>query len=184
MTAIDSTSTDASDAAIAAQHKASGLSNVLAIAGVGSIGAGIIHAAAIGSHSDNQQVVLTFSLLAAAQLVWGVVAMVVQRVRPSFLAIGAAINGAAVVGWILAKTSGIAAISGLAEPESIQLADATAAALAVVSGSLSQDNYLLAGNILLGANGPVGSIGSGVPRRCVDSRVDDLGRVSFSRRWP
>ncbi|MCB1030959.1 MAG: hypothetical protein KDA95_06435 [Acidimicrobiales bacterium] len=98
MTAIDSTSTDASDDANAAQHKESGLSNVLAIAGVGSIGAGIIHAAAIGSHSDNQQVVLTFSLLAAAQLAWGVAAMVVQRVRPSFLAIGAAINGAAVVG--------------------------------------------------------------------------------------
>ncbi|MBJ7453913.1 MAG: hypothetical protein JHC71_17790, partial [Blastococcus sp.] len=46
------------------------------LAALTSLGAGAIHAAAIGVHSEHQPAVLAFSFLAAAQLAWGVLALV------------------------------------------------------------------------------------------------------------
>jgi hypothetical protein len=104
---------------------------LLAVAGAASIGAGAIHAAAIGAHAEHRQAVLTFALLGAFQVVWGTVAFW----RPGRLvaAIGVVGGLAAVVGWVLAKTSGIGFVAGLDEVEPVQLADAAAAALAAVA---------------------------------------------------
>ena len=103
----------------------------LALAGFASIGAGAIHAAAIGVHNEHLGVVRTFAVLAALQVGWGALAVVGQR--RSLAVAGAVISGAAMGGWIMAKTSGISFITGLDQAEAIGWADAAAAALATVA---------------------------------------------------
>lgn len=115
----------------------------VAVAGVASLGAGAIHAAAIGAHNEHQAVVVTFALLAAFQLAWGAVALAVRPSRRAVVAVGATGNGAAVIGWVLAKTSGLAFIPGLAQAEPVQLADGAAAALALVAALLAATDLLL-----------------------------------------
>jgi hypothetical protein len=102
----------------------------VAVAAISSIGAGLIHAAAIGVHSEHRQLVITFTILAILQLGWGVFAL--QRCGRVMALTGAAINLAAVVGWILAKTSGISFIDGLEQSERAQFADTTAMVLAAI----------------------------------------------------
>src|SRR3954453_18086443 len=48
---------------------------LLAGAGVGSMGAGAIHAAAIGGHAEFKAAVLTFTVLGVFQLAWGALAV-------------------------------------------------------------------------------------------------------------
>ena len=110
----------------------------VATAAITSIGAGAIHAAAIGVHSEHRQAVITFTILAIAQLGWGVLAL--QRFGRVIAGVGIAINGAAVVGWIMAKTDGIKFIDGLDVSEGAQFADTTAmvfAATAVIAAVLA-----------------------------------------------
>ena len=101
----------------------------LAVPGLASLGAGAIHAAAIGVHSEHRQAVLAFTILAAFQVGWGAWALV----RPHALVAlaGVAGNLVAIGGWVLAKTSGISFVDGLDVAEGVQFADATAAALAL-----------------------------------------------------
>ena len=104
---------------------------VLAAAGMASLAAGAIHAAAAGAHGEARQSAIAFSVLAAAQLAWGGIALV--RSHRLIPLAGIAINLAAVIGWVLAKTSGISFIEGLEESEGAQFADTVAAGLAAVA---------------------------------------------------
>jgi hypothetical protein len=107
------------------------VSPALAVGAVASIGAGAIHAAAIGVHSEHRQAVITFTIVAAVQLVWGVLALLYAN---RWLALaGAAANTTAFVGWVMAKNSGIGFIDGLDVGESVQFADFTAAMFAAVA---------------------------------------------------
>src|ERR1700741_180908 len=103
----------------------------VAIAAFASIGAGAIHAAAIGVHSEHRSPGVAFTLLAVLQIGFGVLA-IVEPPRVALFS-GAAINLAAMTGWVLAKTSGIAFVDGLDVAEDPQWADSIAFALAVVS---------------------------------------------------
>lgn len=102
-----------------------------AVAAGASLGAGAIHAAAIGVHSEHRQAVLTFTVVAAVQLAWAALALA----RPGrwVLAAGVVVNGALFGGWVLAKAQGISFIDGLDAKEPIQTADALAAGLAVAA---------------------------------------------------
>ena len=103
----------------------------LALAGAASIGAGAIHAAAIGVHSEHRQAVYAFTATAVFQLGWGTIALVRSSRR---LALVGAIGNAAVLGgWIMAKTTGIPFIEGLGNAEAVQTADGLAAGLALVA---------------------------------------------------
>jgi hypothetical protein len=104
---------------------------VLAIGGVASLGAGAVHAAAIGAHGEHRAAVWTFAALALLQLAWG--ATVLTRSSRRLAVAGAVLGGGAVAGWVLAKTSGIGFIPGLDRVEPIQVADTIAAALAAVA---------------------------------------------------
>jgi hypothetical protein len=88
---------------------------LVGMAGLTSLGAGAIHAAAIGVHSEHRSAVIAFTAVAALQLAWGVLALV----RPSrpVAVLGILTNLGAVAGWALAKTSGISFVSGLDESE-------------------------------------------------------------------
>lgn len=103
----------------------------LAIAGGASLGAGAIHAAAIGVHSEHHQAVVTFTVIAAVQLGWG--AMALARPGRVVLALGALANIGVVGGWALAKTTGISFIDGFEVTEPVQTADGLAAGLAVAA---------------------------------------------------
>jgi hypothetical protein len=91
----------------------------------------MIHAAAIGVHSEHRQAVITFSIVAAVQIGWGVLALLYAN--RWFVLGGAVANAVVFGGWVLAKTSGIGFIDGLDVAESIQFADFAAAALAAVA---------------------------------------------------
>lgn len=104
---------------------------ILAAAAFASLGAGAIHATAAGAHSEHRSTVIAFVAIAILQIGWGVVALL----RPQRLVslAGVLINGAAVGGWVMAKTSGISFVTGLEESESAQFADTVAAGLAIAA---------------------------------------------------
>jgi hypothetical protein len=104
---------------------------LLRLAAIASLGAGAIHAAAIGAHAGERQTVLTFLVAAVVQLGWGALALV--RRERALVLLGAAANAALVAGWAMAKTSGISFIDGLEATEPVQLADGAAAGLAAVA---------------------------------------------------
>jgi hypothetical protein len=102
-----------------------------ALIGASSLGAGAIHAAAIGVHSEHRQAVIAFTIVAAIQLGFGAVAL--ARPGRILLTLGAMANLVFIAGWVMAKTGGISFIDGLEESEAPQLADSLAAGLAVVA---------------------------------------------------
>lgn len=96
-----------------------------------SIGAGVVHAAAIGLHTDHPSLSRVFLVMAAAQIVWGVV--VISISSWSVVATGVLLNTVAIGGWVLTRTTGISFVSGLEIAESPQPADTLCALLAVLS---------------------------------------------------
>jgi hypothetical protein len=103
----------------------------LAVAGGASLGAGAIHAAAIGVHSEHRQAVITFTVIAAIQLAWGTLLLV--RGSRLVQVAGAIASLGIIAGWALAKTRGISFIDGFEESEAVQTADGLAAGLASVA---------------------------------------------------
>ena len=97
------------------------------LAGLASIGAGAIHAAAAGIHAEHPDLSRLFVACAAAQLAVGIVAF--ARGGRLALAAVALINGGAVVAWVVTRTAGISWIEGLEEAESPQFADTVCAVL-------------------------------------------------------
>jgi hypothetical protein len=104
---------------------------LVAGAGVNSLGAGAIHAAAIGFHADPRSMAVAFTVTAAAQLCWGGLALV--RSKLPVIVAGLVLGVVAVAAWLMAKTSGIAFIDGLDVAEPIEVVDALAAAMALAS---------------------------------------------------
>ncbi len=106
----------------------------MAVAAVCSIGAGAIHAAAIGIHAEHAGLARIFAALAALQLGAGVVALVRPR-RLSAVPV-ALVNAFAVAAWLLTRLTGISWIGGLEVAEAPQFADTACALLgAVAAGS-------------------------------------------------
>ncbi|MDZ4828056.1 MAG: hypothetical protein SGJ13_16570 [Actinomycetota bacterium] len=103
----------------------------LALAGLASLGAGAIHAAAMGVHNEHDQAVLAFGIVAAFQLGWGAAALTSSKRWVGV--VGAVGNAAIFAGWVLAKTSGISFVDGLEASELVQWADGVAVALALLS---------------------------------------------------
>jgi hypothetical protein len=102
-----------------------------AMAGMSSLGAGAIHAAAIGVHAEHRPAATTFVIVAAIQLAWGALALV--RSNRLIALLGAGIGLGAFAGWVWAKVWGIGFIPGLDEAEPVQTADGIAAAMALAS---------------------------------------------------
>ena len=122
----------------------------LVLAGMASLGAGAIHAAAIGVHSEHRSAVVAFTVIAALQVAWGAVAL--TRGGRLVALSGAVVSGAALVGWIMAKTTGIGFVAGLDQAEDIQRADGAAALLAALA--LAGCGRALVGALLSGSLGP------------------------------
>jgi hypothetical protein len=126
----------------------------LAVAGYASLGAGAIHAVAVGMHSEHRQAVLAFTAVAAFQLAWGALALTWSD---RWLAWAGAFGNTLVIGgWVLAKTAGIGFVDGLDTAEGVQTADLLAALLAGVAvlGALVS---------VFGADAPVRNAGGAQP---------------------
>jgi hypothetical protein len=108
-----------------------GIPGPLRIAALASLGAGAIHATCVGTHGDERSVIFSFAVIAALQIGWGALALV--RAGRWVSLSGIAINGAALVGWVLSRTSGISFINGFETAESPGFPDTLAAVLAVVA---------------------------------------------------
>lgn len=116
----------------------------LVFAGLASIGAGLIHAAAIGVHNEHRQVVILFTAVAIFQVGWGVFAMLVDQPRArAVVAITGLVGSAALFfGFVLAKTSGIAFVDGLETAEPVEFADGLAGAFAATAVILAAADLL------------------------------------------
>jgi hypothetical protein len=105
------------------------------VAGLCSLGAGAVHAGAVGAHAEHRAAVVVFTLLAVTQLLWGGLALL-RRGR-AVAAVGVLVGLGAVAGWALAKTTGVPFVPGLDVAEPVQLADGVAAALALTAAGLA-----------------------------------------------
>ncbi len=148
-------------------------SATLVVAAMASLGAGAIHAAAIGVHSEHRQAVFAFTILAAAQLGFG--AAVLVRRTTGLAVLGAVVNAAAVGGWVMAKSSGIAFVDGLEVAESVQWADGAAAGLAFVA-------TVVAARVALGGRDSV-AVASPGDAAAGSGAIEGSGGPGSSRRW-
>lgn len=107
----------------------------MATAAVASIGAGVIHAGAIGIHAEHAGLARMFVAVAVFQIGWGMIALF----KPSrwFAVVGAAGNAVAVAGWLATRLSGISFIGGLETREAAQFADTACAVLGLVAVGLA-----------------------------------------------
>jgi hypothetical protein len=101
----------------------------LCVAAAGSAGAGLVHAAAAGSHNDDASLAWLFAVTALLQLGWA--AVVVLRPGRALVVGGIVLNGACVAAWALSRTVGLA--GPLAGVEAVGSADAAAAVLATLA---------------------------------------------------
>ena len=104
-------------------------------AAIASIGAGVIHAGAIGIHNEHAALARIFVAVAVFQIGWGMIALF----KPSrwFAVVGAIGNTVAVAGWLATRVSGISFIGGLETRESAQFADTACAVLGLVAVGLA-----------------------------------------------
>ena len=103
----------------------------LAIAAIASAGAAVIHAAAAGIHADHASLSRVFIVLTVAQAAVAVAGFVRGNRLTGAALLG--VNAAAAIGWLLTRLVGISWISGLEVAERPQLADTTAAVLAIAA---------------------------------------------------
>jgi hypothetical protein len=89
-----------------------------AVAAAAAAGAGLVHAAAAGSHGGDPTLMWLFACTAAAQLAWAAV-VVLRPGRAAALA-GVGLNGAAVLAWALSRTVGLTGPLAGVEPVGTQ----------------------------------------------------------------
>ena len=107
----------------------------LATAAVASIGAGIVHAGAIGIHAEHVTLARLFIAVAVFQLTFGLIALL--RPKRWLAAVGAVGNLVAVGAWLTTRLVGISWIDGLEVREKAQFTDTACALLGVVAGGLA-----------------------------------------------
>ncbi|MDA0370912.1 MAG: hypothetical protein O3C62_03955 [Actinomycetota bacterium] len=103
-------------------------------AGFASIGAGALHAMAVGMHTANPSLARVFGALAILQ-VGGGLALILRPNRVGSIAT-ITINTMAFAGWAVVQTSGISWLPGLESRESPQIADSITALLALMAAVL------------------------------------------------
>ena len=105
----------------------------IALAGLASLSAGVIHGGAIGLHAEHPQLARIFIVMTLLQVGWGLMMLLAPRVV--LIPAGIVVNGAAVGGWLLTRIAGISWIDGLELAESPQWADSICAGLGAVAAT-------------------------------------------------
>lgn len=107
----------------------------LVLGAIASAGAGLVHAAAAGSHDGERTLAIMFALAAVAQLGWAAVAL--ARPGRVLAGVGVALNLGLVAVWFLTRTVGIAPVAVLATVEAPGFQDTVAAALVMAALALA-----------------------------------------------
>jgi hypothetical protein len=107
----------------------------VATAAVFSMGAGLVHAGAIGIHAEHVTLARLFIIVSVFQLAFGMATLL----RPTrwLAAITAVGNLLAVAAWLTTRLTGISWIEGLETREAAQFADTACAILGLVAGGLA-----------------------------------------------
>jgi hypothetical protein len=103
----------------------------LVIAALASAGAGLVHAAAAGTHQDDRALVALFTSCALLQLGWAFLAF--TSTRRWVVVAGAAINLGAFGAWLASRTTGLPFVDALRDQEPVGRQDLVAAVLAAVA---------------------------------------------------
>ena len=113
----------------------------IAIAAVASIGAGVVHAGAIGIHAEHAGLARLFIAVACFQLSWGLIALF----KPSrwFAIVGAIGNLIAAGAWLTTRVAGVSFVGGLEVRETVQFTDTVTAALGLVAAGLAISGALI-----------------------------------------
>lgn len=106
-----------------------GPSTVLVTAALASAGAGLVHAAAAGTHNGDASLAWLFALTAVAQLGWA--AFLLLRPKRWLTVAGVVLNAAAVAAWALSRTVGL--FGPLAEVEAVGTQDLLATILGAIA---------------------------------------------------
>lgn len=106
---------------------------MMALAGLASLGAGAIHAGAIGIHADHPSLARLFVAVAVAQLGIGLLALV-RGGRP-VAGLVAAVNLGAVAAWAVTRIWDVPWVAGLEQAEAPGFADTVCAALGAVAAA-------------------------------------------------
>jgi hypothetical protein len=101
------------------------------VAAAASLGAGLVHAAAAGTHSGADSLVRLFAVTAALQVGWA--GLAIARASRPVLGIGFVLNGACVVAWALSRTRGLPWPAELEVAEEVGTQDTIAAVLGAVA---------------------------------------------------
>src|SRR5262245_29008366 len=101
------------------------------LAGLASIGAGAIHAGAVGLHAEHPTLSRLFVAVAAAQILVGLATLL--RGGRAVAAATVLVNGGAVTAWVVTRVAGLSWIDGLEHSEAPQLADTVCAALGALA---------------------------------------------------
>ena len=112
--------------------RTSDATSVLVPAAIASAGAGLVHAAAIGVHTEHVGMTRLFIAAAVAQVAVAVLAFVRPSARASAAAL-AGVNLVVLAAWVTTRLTGIGWIDGLQRAEAAGLADTVAALLALVA---------------------------------------------------
>ena len=129
---------------------------LLALAALASAGAGLVHAAAAGTHMGDTALVRIFAVTAVVQLAWAAFA-VVRPSRGAALA-GVALGAVALGAWVLSRTVGLPLVDSLSEVEPVSLQDGLAALLGGLSMLLA--GMAAFGDVPLRGRAPVGALGA------------------------
>ncbi|CAB4873568.1 unannotated protein [freshwater metagenome] len=113
----------------------------IATAAVASIGAGVVHAGAIGIHAEHAGLARLFIAVACFQIGWGLISLF----HPSrwFAAVGAAGNLVAVGAWLTTRLAGVSYIGGLEVREPAQFTDSACALLGLIATGLALSAALI-----------------------------------------
>ncbi|MGE0794935.1 MAG: hypothetical protein AB7H43_09280 [Acidimicrobiia bacterium] len=101
------------------------------LAAAAGVGAGLVHAAAAGTHAGDATVVRLFAVAAVVQVALGLA--LASRPTGRVVRAGLLANLGALAAWALSRTVGIDLVAGLAEREAVGVQDLVAAGLEVVA---------------------------------------------------
>lgn len=107
----------------------------LQLAAAASAAAGLVHAAAAGTHNGDTTLTTLFAVTAAVQLGWAVLAVAYPRRGVAVL--GTVLGATAVGAWVLSRTAGLPLIDALGDVEEVGLQDGIAAALGLLAAVAS-----------------------------------------------
>ena len=155
-----------------------------AVACATSAAAGLVHAAAAGSHNGDRTLALLFAFAAVLQI--GCAALAASKPSRFRYAVVAGANVVAFALWLYTRNAGVSFIGGLEEPQDIGLADASAAAfevLAVVSAGAAVRSFTrgrIAPRATLAALGAVALLGAVPAMAAPHEHSDDAGHTDLA----